>query len=118
MTRIRMEIVGALLAALIGVASGVEAQSGTGQAPLPATPTPPEIIAAWGTESFVNAQFDVDSSRRGVVRIGSNYTLKADDTIREAVVIGADAVIEGHVDRDVVVIFGKTQVAGTAVIEG
>jgi uncharacterized RDD family membrane protein YckC len=114
----RMEIAVALLAVSIGVAHGAAAQSGAGQAPLPATPAAPEIIAASGTENVVNAQFDVNSGRRGVVRIGSNYTLAADDTIRDVVVLGADAVIEGHVDRDVVVILGKTQVANTAVIDG
>jgi uncharacterized RDD family membrane protein YckC len=52
------------------------------------------------------------------LRIGQDYTLKAGDSAREVVVIAGDATIEGRVDSDVVVIFGKAQLAGTAVIEG
>jgi uncharacterized RDD family membrane protein YckC len=52
------------------------------------------------------------------LRIGQNYTLKAGDLAREVVVIAGDAVIEGRVDRDVVVVLGKAQLASTAVIDG
>jgi uncharacterized RDD family membrane protein YckC len=52
------------------------------------------------------------------LRIGQDYTLKADDVAREVLVIAGDATIEGRVDRDVVVILGKAQLASTAVVEG
>lgn len=52
------------------------------------------------------------------LRIGQNYTLKATDAAREVIVVAGDATIEGRVDREVVVIFGKVQIASTAVIDG
>ena len=52
------------------------------------------------------------------LRIGQNYTLKSGDLAREVVVIAGDATIEGRVDRDVVVVLGKAQLASTAVIDG
>lgn len=52
------------------------------------------------------------------LRIGQDYTLRANDTAREVVVIAGDAVIQGRVDRDVVVVLGKAQLASTAVIDG
>lgn len=53
-----------------------------------------------------------------VLRIGQDYTLRAGESIRQAVIIAGDATIEGRVDRDMVVVFGKTQLASTAVIDG
>src|SRR5918996_59318 len=52
------------------------------------------------------------------LRIGQNYTLRANDTARDVVVIAGDAIIEGRVDRDVVVVLGRAQLASTAVIDG
>lgn len=119
MKRHRLDLVALLLTLAIGLADLAGAQSQAGQQPtLETVPAPPEIIAAWGPERFVSAQFDVDGGQRDVVRIGSNYALKANDAIRDVLVIGADAVIEGQVDRDIVVIFGKTQIASTATIDG
>ena len=96
-------------------------QAGSLESVLPNTvqnPTPPEIIAAWGSERFVDAQFGRDYDRRSVVRIGSNYALKADDTIRDVTVIGADLTIEGHVERNVLLVFGRAQLASTAIVDG
>jgi uncharacterized RDD family membrane protein YckC len=53
-----------------------------------------------------------------VLRIGQGYTLKAGDTAHEVTVIFGDVTIEGHVDRDVVVILGSAQLKSTAVIRG
>lgn len=53
-----------------------------------------------------------------VVRIGQGYTLKAGEAAREVTVIFGDAVIEGRVDRDVVVVLGSARLASTAVIDG
>jgi len=63
-------------------------------------------------------EIHLDEWNSPAVRIGQNFELKADQAVRQALVIGGDAVIEGHVDRDVVVILGKAQLASTAVIEG
>jgi uncharacterized RDD family membrane protein YckC len=52
------------------------------------------------------------------VRVLQNFTLKAGETVRQVVVVGGDATIEGRVERDVVVIFGHAQLAGTAEIGG
>jgi len=53
-----------------------------------------------------------------VVRIGQGYTLKAGDAARNVTVIFGDAIIEGRVDRDVVVVLGSAQLTSTAVIDG
>ena len=52
------------------------------------------------------------------IRVGQSFTLKANDVAREVVVIAGDAVIEGRVDRDVIVWLGKARLASTAVIDG
>jgi uncharacterized RDD family membrane protein YckC len=52
------------------------------------------------------------------IRVGQDFTLKANDVAREVVVIAGDAIIEGRVDRDVVVVLGKVQLASTAVVDG
>jgi len=63
-------------------------------------------------------EIHLDEWNSPAVRIGQNFELKADQAVRQALVIGGDAIIEGHVDRDVVVILGKAQLASTAVIDG
>src|SRR5690348_15205825 len=52
------------------------------------------------------------------LRILQDFTLKADETSRDVVVIGSDATIEGHVEGDVLVVLGKAQLAMTAVVDG
>jgi uncharacterized RDD family membrane protein YckC len=51
------------------------------------------------------------------VRVFQNYTLRAGESARQVVVIGGDAIIEGHVDEDVVVVLGKVQLSSTASID-
>ena len=53
-----------------------------------------------------------------MVRIGQDYTLNARDAVGQVVVISGTATIEGRVDRDVVVVFGKAQLSSTAAIDG
>jgi hypothetical protein len=95
-------------------------------APLPLTAqdsargTPPDQLAANTTES-VDAplpRLGPFTWRRQIVRIGGTYTFGVDDAARDLVLIGADATIEGRVDGDVVVVFGDTRLASTAVIDG
>jgi uncharacterized RDD family membrane protein YckC len=51
---------------------------------------------------------------RSIVRVGQSYTLPAGNTVWTATVILGDARIEGFVERDVVVIGGRTELAPTA----
>jgi uncharacterized RDD family membrane protein YckC len=57
-------------------------------------------------------------SGRPALRVGQDYTLGKDDSVRELAVVFADAVIEGHVEQCVVVVFGKARLASTASIDG
>jgi uncharacterized RDD family membrane protein YckC len=59
-----------------------------------------------------------DDWDRPALRIGQNYTLGKDDVVRELAVVFGDAVLEGHVERCVVVVFGKARLTGTSSIEG
>ena len=111
MTRIRTGLLALLLAAGSGLPAGVAAQSRP-------TPPPPETAAASQERLELEAQIERERWRHPVLRIGQDYTLRAGDAIREAVVIYGTAVIEGRVDRDVVVVFGRAQLASTAVIDG
>jgi uncharacterized RDD family membrane protein YckC len=52
------------------------------------------------------------------VRIGSDYTLMPGDSVDEVVVIAGTAIVEGHVEGDLVVIFGSVRLASTAVVDG
>jgi uncharacterized RDD family membrane protein YckC len=75
---------------------------------VPALPAAQEIDISIGPRHWNNP----------ALRIGQDYTLRANDTARDVVVIAGDAVIEGRVDSDVVVVLGKAQLASTAVIDG
>src|SRR5262245_62647745 len=55
---------------------------------------------------------------RFVLRIGQDFTLRADAGIEQAVVIAGNATIDGVVDHDLVVVLGKAQLAKTAVVDG
>jgi len=91
------------------------------QSDRPPTPTlganSPEVIAAWGSQRFVDEQFG-QHPRRDVVRIGSDYTLKSEDESGDLVVIGGTGTVEGRTRGDTVVIFGQSDIKGTAEING
>lgn len=55
---------------------------------------------------------------RPIVRVGQDYTLKAGDTVRHVRSVLADVRIDGHVERDVVIVMGNATVSATAEIEG
>jgi uncharacterized RDD family membrane protein YckC len=79
------------------------------------------VLAALGAPLSAapqEAAFAIDVYDRPSVRILQDYTLRADDTARQVVVIAGDAKIEGHVTQDVIVVLGKLQLASTAVIDG
>lgn len=79
-------------------------------------PRPSEIIAAWGSQRFVDAQFGRERAR-DVFRLGSDYTLRADDESRDLVVVAGTGTVEGRT-HDTVIIFGTAEVASTADIAG
>lgn len=104
----------ALLAATL--TSVVSAAAGQQSPPSPSEPAPPEIIAAWGTQRFVDAQFGRQRVR-DVVRVGSDFTLKSDEQSGDLVVVAGTATVEGE-SRDTVVVFGTANIASTADIQG
>lgn len=90
MKPIRVELATVLLAASMGPFSGIAAQ--------------------------MEVQIEHEPWRRPVLRIGQDYTLRSGDAIREVLVIFGDAVIEGRVDQDVVVVFGRARLSSAASI--
>jgi len=106
---------GLLLAAAFGLPAGAAAQSR--QIPPPAESAPSSAQEP-APEPTAEAPSDPEAWGREVVRIGQDYTLNARDAVGQAVVISGTATIEGRVDRDVVVGFGRVQLASTAAIDG
>ena len=92
MNRIRLTLVALLAAAAIGVPVAAAAQ--------------------------IQVRIDQDDWGRPVFRVGQDYVLGAGSRVDDAVVVFGDATIEGRVERDVVVVLGKAQLASTAIIEG
>jgi uncharacterized RDD family membrane protein YckC len=92
MKRIRMVLVPLLAAAAIGWPAAAAAQ--------------------------IEVRIDQDNWGRPVFRLGQDYILRTGAEVGDAVVVFGGARIEGHVDRDVVVVLGKADIASTAVIEG
>ena len=75
-------------------------------APVPQT-LPPEAPDPFGNDGF-------RIGGRAALRIGGDYTLRAGDTVREVVVIMGNVVIDGTVDRHVVVIMGTARLGPMA----
>jgi uncharacterized RDD family membrane protein YckC len=105
-------LIGGLIAVLLSTLMAASLAAQTQAPPPPASP------AERSPDAAVDVRVDPDAWRREVVRIGQDYALKAGDAIGNAVVIYGNATIDGRVDRDVVVVFGKTQLASTAAIDG
>lgn len=55
---------------------------------------------------------------RPVLRIGQDYALRANETVRHVTVAFGSAHIDGRVEGDLVVIFGPVTLGSTAVVEG
>lgn len=95
---------------------------------LPTAPQPPQAGApdqgAPETDAAPEPDDDVRFERRrrdrrqGTVRFGQDYTLAAGETANEAVVIGGNATIDGHVEGDLVVVGGTATLSSTAVVDG
>lgn len=75
-----------------------------------------DVIAAWGTERYVDEQFGRRTGK-DVVRVGSDFTLKSGEQIGNLVVVIGTALVEGE-PRDTVVVFGHAELSSTADIRG
>jgi len=81
-------------------------------------PAPPPVRDARPEPLVEAAQVEPQLRGRELFRLGQDYTLGSGAAIGEVVVIAGAATIEGHVDGDVVVVFGKARVSSTASIDG
>jgi uncharacterized RDD family membrane protein YckC len=90
----------------------------SGQTATPPRPATPPAVGVEAAPPAVEAPIEPGHSTREVVRFGQDYRLRAGDEIGEAVIIGGSATIDGHVDRDLVVILGKVQLGSGAAIDG
>jgi uncharacterized RDD family membrane protein YckC len=63
------------------------------------------------------SQPEVITQTRDVVRVGSDYTLKADDETSDLVVVAGTGTVAGRA-HDVVIVFGTAEIASTADIRG
>lgn len=112
MTSLRWKILVSIAA--LTAAAGLPARVAAQTEPVPPAERPPST----SVDPAVEPQYENQSWGRPVLRIGQDYTLKAGNAIRQAVVIYGTATIDGRVDDDVVVVFGKAQLSGTAEIDG
>lgn len=114
LTRSRGALACLLLAGMLG--APLSAQT-TGRQDQP--PAPPVEAASDRTpveqETGATRTFGF---RRLIFRALQNYTVRADDVVREVRTVFGDVTIEGRVERDVLVIMGSARMASTAVIEG
>jgi uncharacterized RDD family membrane protein YckC len=110
MTRIRTTL--AILLWALTTSLVVSAQTGQ-------TTPAAEREAQSSAERSAVPSTDESQTRGGeLLRIGQDYTLGPGAVIAQVVVIAGAATIEGHVDGDVVVVFGKARLASTASIGG
>jgi len=136
MNRIRFALVGLLLVAVIGPSSAAAQDqdiqpSQTTQPPRmaprpeipergvplrPELPGPESPTSTTSTDSIVEGPFY--PYHRPVLRLGQDYRLQSSESVRGATVIYGNATIEGRVERDVVVVFGRADLASTASIDG
>lgn len=112
MSRIRARVAVVALLASTGLAYLTAAQSQAVQPPAP------PIEAPTAPPPTLEAPVDFERATRPAMRVGGDYTLGPGDEVREVLVIGGNVTIEGRVRRDVVVIVGNAELAGTARVDG
>jgi uncharacterized RDD family membrane protein YckC len=88
------------------------ASAGAALAQAPGAPQPPEAVV----EVPVIEEFPI--FRPPVFRVGLDYKLPPGEAVRSVAVVYGNVIIDGRVDRDVVVVFGKAELWSTARIEG
>ena len=111
MKRVKMQLAALFCAAAASLWASVAAQT----RPVPPLP---ESAAAPDSRPSVEVQAESGHWGREVFRLGQDYTVRVGDTIRQVAVVFGDAAIEGRVDQNVVVVFGKAQLSSTASIAG
>jgi hypothetical protein len=86
---------------------------------------PPRVLApardpqpAPDPPSVVDLAFPDKQWRRDILRVGTDFTLAADDGARQLTIVLGDLTLEGRVAGDVVVVLGQAQVASSALIDG
>jgi uncharacterized RDD family membrane protein YckC len=77
-----------------------------------------EAAGRASAESQDQAPQDDVRFARPIVRVRQDYTLRAGDTVSEIRSVFGNVVLEGRVERDVVVVMGSARLASTAVVEG
>lgn len=101
------------------LASAVAAPSAQTQGQRPSDAQPP--AGAPGAQVPLEQEAEPSRTvrfRRAVVRVAQDYTVQPGDVVREVRSIMGDVIIEGRVERDVVVVMGSARLADTAVVDG
>lgn len=114
-TRLPAALAGLLVAGMFPTA--LSAQGRGAQTP-PASPPPVEAPADQTPVERESDRTRVTRFNRPVFRMMQDYTVRADDVVREIVTVFGDVTIEGRVEQDVVVVMGSARMAGNAVIGG
>jgi uncharacterized RDD family membrane protein YckC len=101
----------ALVCLLLAASTGAHLSAQTRQQQKPPSPPPVEAPA-----DRTPVEQETPAFRRPIFRALQNYTVRADDVVREVRTVFGDVTVEGHVEQDVVVIMGSAHIASTAVI--
>ena len=89
-------------------------------APPPAAPSPAAPSPETADQPVAGESVDGTHLRRNddVVRVASDYALKAGDRVHDLVVVMGNATVDGHVLGDLVVVLGEAQLGPDAVVDG
>jgi uncharacterized RDD family membrane protein YckC len=109
-----MRRIGTALLIFLSASVLIPAPKASAQTPTVPTAEAPPAPASRPTD----VQDEPVRMARPVLRVGQDYTVRPGEAVRNLTVIFGDAVIEGRVEGDLVVVFGKAQLSSTAVIEG
>jgi uncharacterized RDD family membrane protein YckC len=77
---------------------------------------PPTLRSDAGTDA--HASTDEDDDVDAVVRVGSDYALRAGEAVGDIAVIMGSATVDGRVAGDLVVVLGDARLGPAAVVEG
>jgi uncharacterized RDD family membrane protein YckC len=87
------------------------------QAPARQTPSE-EATSAQADTAQPDLILERQRYARPAVRVGQDVVVRAGEAVREVVVISGSATIDGHVERDVVVVLGSARLGPEAVVDG
>jgi len=107
----------ACAATVVLATPGVGAQAPSNSATRPVTVAPVSVaLGASGVQDLAPDRLFRFS--RPILRIGQDYTLRADEVVRDVRSVFGDVTLAGHVERDVVVVLGNVHATSTAVVDG